>query len=247
MTACEHCGKEFAGRKPLCDACNSYVDHESTTDQNRVRYFPSKDKKGAKIVSVVMCGWGQIYAGRIVRGLAIFIPYFFIMVFTWVLIFLLFTKGLSDSEASALIVMFTLMIAIMAWSARDTARLIDEYNEIVKQEDEISSVDSISVVVGKTEYIFSSYGMVILRNGKVFKEVPHKDIKSITYNPEYGWKDVSHIIIGALVRVPDWIHTRDCLSIFHVYNTWPDTIFFPVPNYIFEKIRPFFTTPVELV
>ena len=105
-----------------------------------------------------MCGWGQIYVGRILRGLAIFIPYFFLMVFTWVLIVIFLTKGPSDSEVSAFIVMFPLMIAVMAWSTWDTARLVDEYNEMVKQEDETSPIDSISVMVGKTEYIFSSYG-----------------------------------------------------------------------------------------
>ena len=243
MVACENCGKEFAGTKPLCGACNSYVDHESTVDLNRVRYFRSKSKKGGIVASIIICGTGQMYAGRITRGLAIMIPYFFIMVFTWVLIVISSTKGLSDSETSAFIFMFSLMIAFITWSAWDTARLIDEYNEVVVQGDETSPIDSISVVIDRTEYIFSSYGMVVLKNGKVFKEVPHKDIKSITYNPEFGWNDIACLIISRFAIA----NTRDCLGIFHVYDTWPGTIWFPVPNDIFEKIRPFFTTPVELI
>lgn len=83
MAFCPNCGKETALGAAYCASCGRPLQGApQTPPYAQAQYYSKKEEGIAAILSLIIPGVGQMYVGRIVRGIVIFLapPIFFFLV-----------------------------------------------------------------------------------------------------------------------------------------------------------------------
>lgn len=119
---CPSCGKEISNDVSYCPSCGADVKNFGTarhTDEPNVIYVTETKSEGlALVLSFLIPGLGQMYDGKIVRGLG------FLFICPILALILLFLPGFY-------IFGFALIIPIIVWiyGVYDAYRLAQEYND----------------------------------------------------------------------------------------------------------------------
>ena len=118
----------------FCDRCGTRAGQRmyGAPPPQQMIYIREKSAGIATLLSFLWAGLGQLYAGRIGRGLALMLAYFF-MIFVggfFVLTGLLFV-GL-DGAVGVAVLFVVLHLALWAWNIFDAYSLANEYNDALR-------------------------------------------------------------------------------------------------------------------
>jgi len=95
---------------------------------------------------------------------------------------------------------------------------------------------------GKTKYIFSSDGIVMMKKDKIIQEIDYTEIRAVSYNPKFGFKD---FLITIIPPSTEFCHYYKAFVIYLKSNN--DIIGMRLSNDEFERVKSFFKMPVELI
>jgi TM2 domain-containing membrane protein YozV len=121
-------GQEF------CAGCGSRAG-SAATGQRPVIYVRDKSAGIAAILSFLVLGLGQIYVGKIVRGLVLMFAYALSIILIMVLMFATIWDGsvfYYDDVIGALVLLFIVSIIyliVWIWNVFDAYKLANEYND----------------------------------------------------------------------------------------------------------------------
>jgi TM2 domain-containing membrane protein YozV len=124
---CSRCGNTVDG-KQFCDKCgNSVGGPAAAYPQNQMVYMREKSEGVAAVLSFLWAGLGQIYVGKIARGLGIMVGGLLIGLLFIPLVFLLSTIDMSMLVFIILLSVVSLIYVI--WNVFDAYKLAKEYND----------------------------------------------------------------------------------------------------------------------
>ena len=138
---CKTCGKMLNEGSSFCEGCGARVEGEAPQPQSQPYYYaPTKSLGLGILLTFLINGAGQMYAGKWLRGIAVFaincIIGIAMFVVTWNHIYTdaygNFTYDFSGIMGS-LMVMSVLAFAVFILSMYDTYTLINKYNEHVRR------------------------------------------------------------------------------------------------------------------
>ena len=131
---CSKCGNMLSENQAFCDKCGQKAGEG--VRQHNVVYIREKSEGVAAVLSFLWAGAGQIYAGKIVRGLGIILAYTLFAIVTFAFIF---SALLPESPAEltgagiALLICVSIgMIVLWVWNIFDAYNLAKEYNGHVR-------------------------------------------------------------------------------------------------------------------
>jgi TM2 domain-containing membrane protein YozV len=147
MPFCVNCGKEATPGAVFCASCGKPLQGEpQATPYYQPSYYSRKEEAIAAILSLIIPGVGQMYVGRILRGIVIFLipPIFGIFVFLPILFGSFVTTVISRSnlpsnmgiQAPAFFLFFPgfiffgiiLWLVFLIWNVFDAYNLARTYN-----------------------------------------------------------------------------------------------------------------------
>ena len=139
---CENCGKELGFNEDVCSKCGSRVGGETVFIQSGfeaspssvIYNIPAKNAGYAVLFSFLFAGLGQLYVGKIVRGLLIMLGYAILGALAGGILALgvLVDDGsLGDLMGGAIvsIICMIAMIAFWVWNLFDAHKLANQYND----------------------------------------------------------------------------------------------------------------------
>ncbi|NLX47948.1 MAG: zinc-ribbon domain-containing protein [Euryarchaeota archaeon] len=133
MAYCSRCGNHAKEGAQFCDRCGAqlsggqqqYGQPPNFTHQ----YYPErKDPLIALILSILLPGVGQIYVGRVLRGLLILLLVPLFSVFPAILMFAVVSTGSVSGALMTGVVLVIVSIALYIWQIVDAYRLAEEHN-----------------------------------------------------------------------------------------------------------------------
>ena len=128
---CSKCGKELNADQAYCDGCGQKVGSNSTRPQ--VIYVSEKSAGVAAVLSLLFTGLGQIYVGKIMRGLAVMLLCILLGgIGAGLLYAAVFTGGLGGIIAVAVLLTIAYLV-IWIWNIFDAYNLANSYNESVRR------------------------------------------------------------------------------------------------------------------
>jgi len=100
----------------------------------------------------------------------------------------------------------------------------------------------IVVKKGKTEYTFHYDKLVIIKKQKIVREISYTDIRGITYNQKFGWRDLLSALYYNFYRTYNAfvIDLKKQIGISNI-------VFIRLTNEEFNKIKDVFGMPVEII
>jgi len=138
---CSKCGKEVCDGITYCPYCGDDLrfssNNNTTSQQGQTLYAVSDRNEGiALILSLLIPGVGQMYVGKIVRGIAFILSgliIFGLMIFCYILIGVSFndTNTLDAGIIAVTAVAMMAYLAIWIYSMYDAYTLAQQYNDYV--------------------------------------------------------------------------------------------------------------------
>jgi TM2 domain-containing membrane protein YozV len=143
---CENCGKELGFNDEVCSKCGSRVDsgtifiqqQRGVPESSIIYNIPAKNAGHAAVFSFFIAGLGQMYAGKIGRGLLIMFGYVALALLSGGIFTVSFLDNgtLNDinfSDYSGRIILLIIcaigMIALWVWNLFDAYKLANQYND----------------------------------------------------------------------------------------------------------------------
>ena len=136
---CSNCGNQISDEQQFCEKCGTKVAGPAQGSQHVVNV---RDKSAgiAAVLSFFIMGLGQMYVGKIVRGLLFLLGYIVFAVFSYAFVFLVlfsniddFVYGdgpLFDPGALGLFVIVNIVyLVVWIWNIFDAYKLANEYND----------------------------------------------------------------------------------------------------------------------
>ncbi|MCL2890776.1 MAG: hypothetical protein FWF40_02650 [Methanomassiliicoccaceae archaeon] len=118
---CGKCGNDV-GNEAFCSKCGNRTDGSQQYHAPNVVYVHEKSEGVAAVLSVLWAGLGQIYVGRIGRGLAIMLAAFMIAFLSIIAIWFL----------PVLFIAGILALVFWIWNVYDAYKLAQQYNSSFK-------------------------------------------------------------------------------------------------------------------
>jgi len=131
---CRKCGAEIAADNDFCGKCGQRVAGSGTAEARRMErpqtvVLREKSEGAAAVLSLLWSGLGQIYVGRIARGLGIMLAYFLIW---FVGIWFIVLGAMAGGTGGVLVVLLLIVVvtlALLVWSVFDAYNLAKEFND----------------------------------------------------------------------------------------------------------------------
>ena len=128
---CSGCGNKLYDDQAFCDKCGRQAG--SGGGQQRTIYIEEKSAGIAILLSFLWAGAGQLYAGKIVRGIILLLVYIFAQIGGYFLFFFSIAWIDSFDSLNALIAVFVIFLicltAFWIWNMFDAYNLVKKYNE----------------------------------------------------------------------------------------------------------------------
>jgi len=96
------------------------------------------------------------------------------------------------------------------------------------------------------KYFFHPGEIVVMNKDKVLRIVHHDEIKEITYNPKFGFKDLLEMIVSPF----SYYCGKNAFAIVLISEERPSNkniICIPLTNAEFEKVKNTFKIPIKLI
>jgi len=123
---CGKCGAGIAAGDDFCGKCGQRVGAPVAPAATVLR---EKSEGAAAVLSLLWSGLGQIYVGRIARGIGIMLAYFVIGFIGGGFIILGAIAGGSGGVLIALLLIVVAALALLVWSVFDAYNLAKKYND----------------------------------------------------------------------------------------------------------------------
>lgn len=128
---CSNCGKQVADTDRFCPSCGSRILSVDSAQGCRppIATMPLKDTALALILSLIIPGIGQVYCGKVARGIAILIVSILLVPILYLGYAILFVE--TESDTALLIGLLIAGIASFAfwiWNIVDAYNTAKEYN-----------------------------------------------------------------------------------------------------------------------
>jgi TM2 domain-containing membrane protein YozV len=128
---CSKCGNEIALGDDYCSKCGQRSGNSGGYRSQGI-CERGKSEGGAAVLSLLWGGLGQIYVGRIARGLGIMLAYFLIGIGCWAF---LVGAAISGSFAGLVFIGFVMtivLIVLLIWNVFDAYNLAKQYNDSLR-------------------------------------------------------------------------------------------------------------------
>lgn len=137
---CSNCGTQIADTDKFCPSCGSRVGIDVDSGCNpsppfkSCSNYPLKDAGVALILSVIIPGLGQIYCGKVGRGISILVASIIlapIIYFFTCAVFVATESGIA--AVIGLLATALISLAIWIWNILDAHDVAKEYNDHISQ------------------------------------------------------------------------------------------------------------------
>jgi len=137
---CSKCGRGLEDGTRFCPSCgNDTMGQGNNNDQNGNNYqnnntqrvIQMRDKSSglAAVLSFLWAGLGQIYVGKIVRGLIFMLVWAIVAAGAMGIIFVGVLSGSIGVIGLAIIIYYVLLLIFWIWNIIDAHKLANEYND----------------------------------------------------------------------------------------------------------------------
>ena len=126
---CSKCGNMLNDGSSFCDKCGNKADGTIQPEPQRVVYVNEKSEGVAAVLSVVFAGLGQIYVGRVLRGLMIILLSSMVAILTVTAMVVLILSPFAFLMLAAASVV---ALVVWIWNIFDAYNLAKRYNESVR-------------------------------------------------------------------------------------------------------------------
>ena len=131
---CRMCGEQLPADAAICEKCGHVIERGAKNQPNGVGYMkPLKSKGIAAVLSVIFMGLGQIYAGKIARGVVLAIIEAFCISQVFAFSLALLAVDLTITMWAAYLGITIVSIVLWAWQVFDAYKLARDYNDSQKQ------------------------------------------------------------------------------------------------------------------
>ena len=137
---CSNCGKEIGITDKFCPSCGSKVGVNvdsgcnPSPSFNSYSKYPLKDAGIALILSVIIPGLGQIYCGKVGRGISILVASIILAPIIYFFTCAVFVAtGSGTAAVIGLLATGLIGFAIWIWNILDARDVAKEYNDYVSQ------------------------------------------------------------------------------------------------------------------
>ena len=134
---CSRCGNQLDEGQAFCEKCGNQVGGSGGGQPQRVIYVPEKSAGIAAVLSFIWAGAGQLYAGKIARGLMILLIYSLIWVFQMFVLFVWASSISTTGDVYGILVMlmifFVFVIVLWVWNIFDAYKQANEYNRRLRE------------------------------------------------------------------------------------------------------------------
>jgi hypothetical protein len=107
-------------------------------------------------------------------------------------------------------------------------------------------MEPILIKKGKTLYAFYSDKLVITKKDKAIHEIHYDEIKKISYNPKFGFKDFMRILASRGIGIHYYFYNAFTITL-KVKKSNTDIVFVRFSNDEFEEIKDIFGMSIELI
>ena len=129
---CSGCGNKLYDDQAFCDKCGRQAGG-SGGQQQRTVYIEEKSAGIAALLSFLWAGAGQLYAGKIVRGIIMLLVYIFAQIGGYFVFFFLLVEIDSfeslNAFLAATVIFMICLTAFWIWNIFDAYKLVKQYNE----------------------------------------------------------------------------------------------------------------------
>jgi TM2 domain-containing membrane protein YozV len=136
---CGRCGNEMKDDQQFCDKCGQKLG-EMKNPQYQI-YVKEKSAGVAAVLSFFIAGLGQLYVGKIQRGVIILIVYIMLGILSYALLFTMVTDIFNITEDTfsidtgvfaVILLLGVISFIIWIWNIFDAYKLANEYNDSVR-------------------------------------------------------------------------------------------------------------------
>lgn len=130
---CSNCGKQVADTDRFCPSCGSRIlsvdSIQGQAYHPPIAAMPLKDTALALILSLIIPGIGQVYCGKVARGITILIVSILLVPILYLGYAILFVETESDMVLlTGLLVACVVSLAFWIWNIVDAYNTAKEYN-----------------------------------------------------------------------------------------------------------------------
>jgi len=129
---CNNCGNQTGEHQTFCDKCGNKIGERGMGNHSHVVHVREKSTGIAAVLSILWAGLGQIYVGKIGRGLALMLAQL-TMIFTSV--FFVIAGGLFGGLGGAIgggVLFLVLLFVLWAWNVFDAYKQANNYNDSMR-------------------------------------------------------------------------------------------------------------------
>jgi len=133
---CKNCGNQLNDGQAFCDKCGYQVGgagEERKQGGPQYIYVREKSEGIAAVLSFFFVGLGQIYVGKLARGILLMLAYMTIISVAFIVVFFVIVAVENfGGVIVAMVVIVAIGLAIEIWNIFDAYKLAKEYNEYVR-------------------------------------------------------------------------------------------------------------------
>ncbi len=131
---CRMCGEQLPADATICEKCGHVIEKGVKNQPNAVGYMkPLKSKGIAAVLSVIFMGLGQIYTGKIAKGVVLAVIEAFCLSQEFAFSLALLDGDLTITMWAAYLGITVVFIVLWVWQIFDAYKLAKNYNDSQKQ------------------------------------------------------------------------------------------------------------------
>ena len=130
---CRDCGNQMGDGQAFCDKCGARADGPGGGQAPpHMIYTPEKSAGVAAVLSFLWAGAGQIYAGKIARGLLLLLGYMLLMATGVGITFMGAALGGLGGALVGGVLLLVFTLSVWVWNIFDAYKLANEYNDYLR-------------------------------------------------------------------------------------------------------------------
>ena len=131
---CNNCGNKLDDPQEFCDRCGTRAGQRGygACPPQQMIYVREKSTGIATLLSFLWAGLGQLYVGRIGRGLGLMLGYLFAVLFGLFFVVTGFLFGGIGVATGGVVLFGVFYLVLWVWNIFDAYSLANEYNDALR-------------------------------------------------------------------------------------------------------------------